>query len=129
MLFTLNDWSFGIVPLNPNPRLPPFPNAPPTVASIFSLCLSKMLEISSSVFGILGICFTTLTSLVFSGFSEGLSRLADSVFTTLALITLVEEDDDPNLMLLLALLLLLSSLFFERDDDDPDCYRKDCEII
>ena len=103
-----------MVPLNPKPRLPPFPNAPPTAVprcSIFSLCLSKMLEMSS-VFGILGICLTTLTSFALSVFSKEISILATAL-------ELVEEDVDPTLGMLVE--LLLSSFFFKRDEEDPDC--------
>ena len=94
-----------MVPRNPNPRLPPFPKAPPIAdprCSIFSLCLSKMLEISS-VFGILGICFTTFASL------SSLSLVSVFVFPL---------DAD---LLLLVLWVSLSSFLLERDEEDPDC--------
>ena len=51
--FTLNDGSLGMVPLNPNPKLPPIPKAPPGVFAVpvskVSLCLSKMLVRSGAL--------------------------------------------------------------------------------
>ena len=94
-----------MVPRKLKPRLPPFPKAPPAAVprcSMFSLCLSKILEISS-VFGILGICFTTLASL---------SSLSFESFDPLP----VDAD-----LLLLAFSLLSSSFLLERDEEDPDC--------
>ncbi len=50
----MNDGSFGMMPLKPNPRVPPIPNTPPgpLVAvpdSNFSLCLSNSAVMSSAL--------------------------------------------------------------------------------
>ena len=55
-MHTLNDGSFGMVPLNPKPRLPPMPNAPPVDpldVSKFSRLLSNRVD-KSSAFDIRG---------------------------------------------------------------------------